>query len=107
MAEKQVSLLLKESRPKANLVVRLGKTAISKFKQSHLPALSLSYLDPFQKTAVFSDFIDINNSAALKACAEWLLFFRRRRDNRDNAGCDTTSYSREVGKIRCHAVNRS
>ncbi|SYW16679.1 hypothetical protein OENI_50096 [Oenococcus oeni] len=37
-------------------------------------ALSLNYLDPFQQTAVFSDFVDTSNSAAFKACAEWLLF---------------------------------
>ncbi|MFT9147013.1 WYL domain-containing protein [Oenococcus sp.] len=74
MTEKQVNLLLKESRPKTNLVVRLGKSAISKFKQSHLPALSLSYLDPFEQTAVFSDFVDIDNHVAIKAYAEWLLF---------------------------------
>ncbi|WP_100489333.1 helix-turn-helix transcriptional regulator [Sporolactobacillus pectinivorans] len=74
MPQKQLAALLKLSRPEPNLIVKLGKSAISKFKQMHLPALSLHYLDAFQQTARFSDFVEAHNPERLASYAEWLLF---------------------------------
>jgi predicted DNA-binding transcriptional regulator YafY len=74
MSQKQLTARLKASRPEPNLIVTLGKTAINKFKQIHLPALSLHYLDAFQQTARFSDYVETQNAKTLSTYAEWLLF---------------------------------
>lgn len=74
MPPKQLTALLKVSRPEPNLIIKLGSRAINKFKQMHQPMISLHYLDVFQQTARFSDFIDVHDSEKLASYAEWLLF---------------------------------
>lgn len=74
MPQKQLTALLKDSRPEPNLIIKLNKSAIHKFKQLHLPIISLHYLDPFQQTARFSDFVEVHNTERLIYYAEWLLF---------------------------------
>ncbi|MCQ2010331.1 WYL domain-containing protein [Sporolactobacillus sp. STSJ-5] len=74
MSQKQLTEQLKINRLEPNLIVTLGRLAINKFKQLHPPTLSLNYLDPFQQTARFSDFIEVHNKERLAYYAEWLLF---------------------------------
>ncbi|MCL1632792.1 WYL domain-containing protein [Sporolactobacillus sp. CPB3-1] len=72
--QKQLLALIKASRRKPNLIIRLGPSAIIKFRQMHLPMLSLRYLDAFQQSAEFSDFVETQKTQQLAAYAEWLLF---------------------------------
>ncbi|EST10897.1 helix-turn-helix transcriptional regulator [Sporolactobacillus laevolacticus] len=74
MPQQQLTAQLKASHPEPNLMINLGAKAINKFKQMHLQALSLHYLDAFQQTARFSDFIDVHDTEKLTSYAEWLLF---------------------------------
>lgn len=74
MPHKQLAALLKVNRPEPNLIVELGSSAINKFKQIHPPSLSLHYLDAFQQTARFSDFVETHGVEHLASYAEWLLF---------------------------------
>lgn len=87
----QLAPLIRSSRPEPNVIIRLGRPAINKFSHIHPPALSLHYLDAFQQTAKFFDYVDVHNPEHLAFYAEWLLFL--------GDGLDAVSLPDELRKV--------
>jgi hypothetical protein len=57
-----------------NLVLELGPKAIAQFKKYHPLKLSISYMDPYQTTAILKTFINVTNPEELTEITNWLLF---------------------------------
>lgn len=65
---------IKQAQPKPNLIVQLGATAIQQFKRLHRPDRLLQYLDPFEQTARYTDYVDVTSQSDLVLAASWLLY---------------------------------
>lgn len=57
-----------------NLVLELGPKAIAQFKKYHPLRVSISYINPYQTTAILKTFINVNNLEELMEITNWLLF---------------------------------
>ena len=58
----------------SNLVLELGPRAIAQFKKYHPLKLSISYMDPYQNTALVRTFLDVNNLEERQDITNWILF---------------------------------
>jgi len=65
---------IKQAQPKPNLIVQLGAAAIQQFKRLHRPDRLLQYLDPFEQTARYTDYVDVTSQSDLALAASWLLY---------------------------------
>lgn len=65
---------LTAAQPQLNLVLQLGPHAVQQFKRLHRPNRLLQYLDPFQQTARFQDYVAVDDASVLAQTADWLLF---------------------------------
>ncbi|MBP2000086.1 putative DNA-binding transcriptional regulator YafY [Paenibacillus shirakamiensis] len=74
MTRKRIVEKLNQQEEVYNIVLELGPKAIAQFKKYHPFQLSLSYMDPFQTTAVLKTSIHAENSEELNEMADWLLF---------------------------------
>jgi predicted DNA-binding transcriptional regulator YafY len=57
-----------------NLVLILGPKAIDQYKKYHPLKVSISYMDPYQTTAILKTFINVNNTEEASEITNWLLF---------------------------------
>ncbi|EFM11045.1 helix-turn-helix type 11 domain protein [Paenibacillus curdlanolyticus YK9] len=58
----------------ANLVVRLDKIGIQRFKRMHPPGILLSFTGMFQSSGTFSVQLDVTDVETLAYYVDWLLF---------------------------------
>ena len=74
LSEKRILERLNKQEKIINLVLELGPRAIAQFKKYHPLKVSISYMDPYQTTAVLKTFININNTEEMAEITNWLLF---------------------------------
>ncbi|RKQ14215.1 helix-turn-helix transcriptional regulator [Ureibacillus endophyticus] len=72
--KKMVLENLRKQERKINLIIELGPKAIAQFKKYHPFKYSLSYTDPYQATAIFKTYINVNMPDELAEITNWLLF---------------------------------
>jgi len=65
---------LQQATPKPTITLQLGPQAISQFKRLHQPDQYLQFLDPFEQSARFQTYLDLNDGVAVTAFVDWLLF---------------------------------
>ena len=74
LSKKKILEKLSKQEEVINLILELGPKAIAQFKKYHPLAVSISYTNPYQTTAILKTFIDINNPEELSEITNWLLF---------------------------------
>lgn len=74
LSKKKILEKLSKQRGEFNLVLELGPKAIAQFKKYHPLKVSLSYINPYQTTAIRNIFINVNNKEELTEMTNWLLF---------------------------------
>ncbi|MCP1144808.1 helix-turn-helix transcriptional regulator [Lysinibacillus endophyticus] len=72
--KKMVLENLRKQEREINLIIELGPKAIAQFKKYHPFKYSLSYTDPYQATAIFKTYINVNMPDELAEITNWLLF---------------------------------
>ncbi|CAH8770701.1 helix-turn-helix transcriptional regulator [Paenibacillus dendritiformis] len=77
LSKKKIFEKLSKQEEVINLVVELGPKAIAQFKKYHPLKVSISYMDPFQTSAILRTFINVNHSEELTEMTNWLLFLGR------------------------------
>ncbi|BFH68646.1 MAG: HTH domain-containing protein [Paenibacillus dendritiformis] len=77
LSKKKILEKLSKQEEVVNLVLELGPKAIAQFKKYHPLKVSISYMDPFQTTAILRTFINVNHSEELTEMTNWLLFLGR------------------------------
>ncbi len=65
---------IKKAEPEPNLILKLGSHAVQQFKRLHRPNKTLQYLDPFEQTAIYQDFIALDKQQSVSETVDWLLF---------------------------------
>lgn len=58
----------------SNLVVKLDKTGIERFKRMHPPGIILSFTGMFQSSGIFNVQLDLTDVETLEYYVDWLLF---------------------------------
>lgn len=58
----------------SNLVVKLDKTGIQRFKRMHPPGIILSFTGMFQSSGIFNVQLDVTDVETLEYYVDWLLF---------------------------------
>lgn len=61
----------------SNLVVRLDKLGIQRFKRMHPPGIILAFTGMFQSSGVFNVQLDVSDNETLTYYVDWLLFLGR------------------------------
>ena|SRR5579875_429512 len=74
ISEKKILEKLSQQEEVMNLVLELGPKAIAQFKKYHPLRVSISYINPYQTTAILKTFINVNNLEELMEITNWLLF---------------------------------
>ncbi|RHW32057.1 HTH domain-containing protein [Lysinibacillus yapensis] len=74
LSRKQIFEKLSKQEEIINLVLELGPNAIAQFKKYHPLKVSISYMDPYQTTALLKTFINVNMPDELAGITNWLLF---------------------------------
>ncbi|MFC6181582.1 helix-turn-helix transcriptional regulator [Lactiplantibacillus daowaiensis] len=74
LAIKTIQQQIQAAQPAPNLKLRLGLTAIQQFKRQHRPNRGLQYLDPFEQTAQYEDYVDVTDATAVTQAVNWLLY---------------------------------
>ncbi|MDR0299307.1 MAG: WYL domain-containing protein [Streptococcaceae bacterium] len=75
LSEKNIKKFVKsEEKEIPNLIVRLGNSAIQRFKRQHPFGATLQYLDLYQQTAKIEFYIEEKNQRELDYVMDWLLF---------------------------------
>ncbi|PZM64794.1 helix-turn-helix transcriptional regulator [Paenibacillus dendritiformis] len=77
LSKKKILEKLSKQEEVINLVLELGPKAIAQFKKYHPLKVSISYMDPFQTSAILRTFINVNHSEELTEMTNWLLFLGR------------------------------
>lgn len=73
-SKKKILAQLAKKARQENLHLELGAKAISQFKKYHPLKFSLSYMDPYQTSAVLKTEIDTHDEAELRELVHWLFF---------------------------------
>lgn len=77
---------LRKQEMVTNLLLELGPKAIAQFKKYHPFNASISFTNPYQTSAIFETFINVNKPEELNEIINWILFlgedikFRRMPD---------------------------
>ncbi|MED1645470.1 HTH domain-containing protein [Brevibacillus agri] len=74
LSKKKVAEKLSKQEEEINLVLELGPKAIAQYKKYHPLKVSISYMDPYQTTAILKTFINVNHQEELAEITNWLLF---------------------------------
>ncbi|MGG3562114.1 HTH domain-containing protein [Neobacillus rhizosphaerae] len=74
LRKKKILEKLSKQEEEINLVLELGPKAIAQFKKYHPLKFSISYMDPYQTTAILKNFINVTNPEELAEITNWLLF---------------------------------
>ncbi|MEH7302666.1 helix-turn-helix transcriptional regulator [Neobacillus drentensis] len=74
MSKKKILEKLSKQEEDINLVLELGPKAIAQFKKYHPLKISISYMDPYQTTAILKTFINVTIPEELTEITNWLLF---------------------------------
>ncbi|MDD7795529.1 helix-turn-helix transcriptional regulator [Clostridium sp. 'White wine YQ'] len=74
LSKKKILEKLSKQEEVINLILELGPKAIAQFKKYHPVAVSISYTNPYQTTAILKTFIDINKPEELSEIINWILF---------------------------------
>jgi hypothetical protein len=74
LSKKKILEKLSRQEEEINLVLKLGPKAIAQFKKYHPLKFSISYMDPYQTTAILKTFINVTNPEELVEITNWLLF---------------------------------
>ncbi|ASK62382.1 transcriptional regulator [Virgibacillus phasianinus] len=74
LSKKKILEILSNQEKVTNLVLELGPTAIAQFKKYHPFNVSISYMNPYQTTAVLETFFNVNKPEELTEITNWLLF---------------------------------
>ncbi|MDQ1147743.1 putative DNA-binding transcriptional regulator YafY [Bacillus sp. SORGH_AS 510] len=74
LSKKKIIEKLSKQEEEINLVLELGPKAIAQFKKYHPLKISISYMDPYQTTAILKTFINVTNPEELVEITNWLLF---------------------------------
>ncbi|THE09563.1 HTH domain-containing protein [Bacillus timonensis] len=74
VSEKKILEKLRTHEENMNFVLELGPRAISQFKKYHPLKFSISYMDPFQTTAILKAPINVHHTDEVTELTNWLLF---------------------------------
>lgn len=74
LSKKKILEKLSKQEEVINLFLELGPKAIAQFKKYHPLKVSISYMDPYQSTAILKTFINVNDPSELTEITNWLLF---------------------------------
>ncbi|WP_085520636.1 helix-turn-helix transcriptional regulator [Tuberibacillus sp. Marseille-P3662] len=74
LSKKKILEKLSKQEEENNLIIELGPRAIAQFKKYHPLKVSISYMDPYQATAILKTFINVNHPEELTEITNWLLF---------------------------------
>ncbi|WP_062109827.1 helix-turn-helix transcriptional regulator [Bacillus niameyensis] len=74
LSKKKILEKLNKQEKEMNLVIELGPKAIAQFKKYHPFKISLSYMNPYQTTAILNTYINVHNPEELSEITNWLLF---------------------------------
>lgn len=74
VSEKKILEKLRKQEEIINLVLELGPKAIAQYKKYHPLHVSISYIDPYQTTAILRTFVDVHKPEELTEITNWLLF---------------------------------
>ncbi|MEO2076974.1 MAG: HTH domain-containing protein [Bacillus sp. (in: firmicutes)] len=74
LSKKRILEKLSRQEEEINLVLELGPKAIAQFKKYHPLKFSISYMDPYQTTAILKTFINVAIPEELVEITNWLLF---------------------------------
>ncbi len=72
--EKKIEEKLRKQEEDINFVLELGPMAIAQFKKYHPLKFTLSYIGPYQTTAILKTCVDVHHSEEVTELAKWLLF---------------------------------
>lgn len=65
---------LRKQEAVTNMLLELGPKAIARFKKYHPFNASISFTNPYQTTAIFETFINVNKPEELSEIIDWMLF---------------------------------
>ncbi|NMD72647.1 HTH domain-containing protein [Bacillus sp. DNRA2] len=74
LTRKKILEKLRKQKEETNLIIELGPKAIAQFKKYHPINVSISFINPFQTTAILKTFINVKNPEELTELTNWLLF---------------------------------
>jgi predicted DNA-binding transcriptional regulator YafY len=74
LSTKKILEKLRKQEEVVNLVLELGPKAIAQFKKYHPLNVSISYMDPYQNTAILKTFADVGKPDEMTEITNWLLF---------------------------------
>ncbi|MGX9136094.1 helix-turn-helix transcriptional regulator [Rummeliibacillus sp. JY-2-4R] len=74
VSKKKIEEKLSTQKEVINLVLELGPNAIAQFKKYHPLKISISYMNPYQTTAILKTFINVSMPEELTEITNWLLF---------------------------------
>jgi len=70
----QLQQQIATARQLPNIDLQLGPHAIQQFKRLHRPNRVLHYLDPFEQSASYQDYVSVDQVEELNDMVDWLLF---------------------------------
>lgn len=65
---------IKQATPTPTITLKLGPHAIAQFNRYHQLADQLEYLDPFEQSAQYETYLDLNDQLAVANFIDWFLF---------------------------------
>ncbi|MFT4145175.1 MAG: HTH domain-containing protein [Mobilitalea sp.] len=74
LSKKKIFEKLKNKEAVYNLILELGPKAIAQYKKYHPIKITISYINPYQSTAILKTFIDINTDEEVNEITNWILF---------------------------------
>ncbi|MFD0669865.1 helix-turn-helix transcriptional regulator [Cohnella sp. GCM10027633] len=74
LSEQEIVSRKRLAARESNLVVKLDKTGIQRFKRMHPPGIILSFTGMFQTSGIFHVQLDVTDAEALTYYVDWLLF---------------------------------
>lgn len=74
ISKKKIVEQLSKQEEAINLVLELGPKAIAQFKKYHPLKMTISYMNPYQTTAILKTFINVHHPDELTEMTNWLLF---------------------------------